>query len=58
MVLVSTCVKRKIEYSLDTDLNGRMKVPKLGTKEVTVSGIELSSNQILEFLENFNEEKE
>ena len=35
-----------------------MKVPKLGTKEVTVSGIELSSNQILEFLENFNEEKE
>jgi len=58
LVLVSTCVKRKIEYSLDTDLNGRMKVPKLGTKEVTVSGIELSSNQILEFLENFNEEKE
>ena len=35
-----------------------MKVPKLGTKEVTVGDIDLSSNQLLEFLENFTEEKE
>ena len=28
------------EYSLDTDLNGRLKVTKLGTKEVTKEGFE------------------
>ncbi len=37
---VITCVRRKIEYSLDTDSNGRMKVTKLGTKEVTKEGFE------------------
>ena len=37
---IITCVRRKIEYSLDTDLNGRMKVTKLGTKEVTKEGFE------------------
>ena len=37
---VITCVRRKIEYSLDTDSNGRMKVTKLGTKEQTREGFE------------------
>ena len=37
---VITCVRRKIEYSLDTDSNGKMKVTKLGTKEQTREGFE------------------
>lgn len=37
---VITCVRRKIEYSLDSDSNGRMKVTKLGTKEQTREGFE------------------
>jgi len=37
---VITCVRRKIEYSLDTDSNGRSKVTKLGTKEQTREGFE------------------
>ncbi len=37
---VITCVRRKIEYSLDTDSNGRTKVTKLGTKEQTREGFE------------------
>lgn len=37
---VITCVRRKIEYSLDTDSNGRAKVTKLGTKEQTREGFE------------------
>lgn len=37
---VITCVRRKIEFSLDTDSNGRMKVTKLGTKEQTRDNFE------------------
>lgn len=37
---VITCVRRKTEYSLDTDSNGRMKVTKLGTKEQTRENFE------------------
>ncbi len=37
---IITCVRRKTEYILDTDINGRMKVTKLGTKEVTKGGFE------------------
>ena len=37
---VITCVRRKVEFSLDTDSNGRMKVTKLGTKEQTRENFE------------------
>ncbi|MFV8324678.1 AAA family ATPase [Flavobacterium sp. ZS1P14] len=37
---IITCVRRKVEYSLDKDSNGRTKVFKLGTKEVTQEGYE------------------
>jgi hypothetical protein len=37
---IITCVRRKVEYSLDKDSNGRTKVFKLGTKEVTQEGFE------------------
>jgi hypothetical protein len=37
---IITCVRRKVEYSLDKDSNGRTKVFKLGTKEITQEGYE------------------
>jgi hypothetical protein len=37
---IITTVRRKVEYSLDKDSNGRTKVIKLGTKEVTQEGYE------------------
>lgn len=37
---IITTVRRKVEYSLDKDSNGRTKVYKLGTKEVTQEGFE------------------
>lgn len=37
---VITCVRRKVEYSLDKDNTGKSKVYKLGTKEITQEGFE------------------
>jgi hypothetical protein len=37
---IITCVRRKVEYSLDKDSNGRTKVFKLGTKEITSDNYE------------------
>ncbi len=37
---IITTVRRKTEFSLDQDSNGRMKVVKLGTKEQTREGFE------------------
>ena len=37
---VITTVRRKVDYSMDTDSNGRAKVTKLGMKEVTREGFE------------------
>ena len=37
---IITTARRKIEYSLDTDQNGKVKVTKVGTKEETRSGFE------------------
>lgn len=37
---VITTVRRKVDYSMDTDMNGRAKVTKLGMKEVTREGFE------------------
>lgn len=37
---VITTTRRKVEYDLDKDSNGRMKVQKFGTKEITREGFE------------------
>jgi len=37
---VITTVRRKMDYSLDKDSNGKTKVMKLGTKEITREGFE------------------
>lgn len=37
---IITTTRRKIEYSLDTDQNGKIKVTKVGTKEETRQGFE------------------
>lgn len=37
---VITTVRRKIDYSMDADMNGRTKVIKHGTKEITREGFE------------------
>lgn len=37
---IITTARRKIEYSLDTDQNGKVKVTKVGTKEETRNGFE------------------
>lgn len=37
---VITTTRRKIEYDLDKDSNGRLKVQKFGTKEITREGFE------------------
>ncbi len=44
-ILQSTChvittTRRKIEYDIDRDANGKLKVQKLGTKEITKEGFE------------------
>jgi hypothetical protein len=37
---VITSTRRKVDYSLDRDMNGKTKVMKLGTKEITREGYE------------------
>lgn len=37
---IITTTRRKIEYDVDRDINGRVKVQKLGTKEITKEGFE------------------
>jgi AAA domain len=37
---VITTVRRKVDYSMDADMNGRTKVIKHGTKEITREGFE------------------
>ena len=37
---VITTARRKIEYDIDKDANGRLKVQKFGTKEITREGFE------------------
>lgn len=43
---IITTVRRKVDYSMDADMNGRSKVVKHGTKEITREGFEyeLTSN--------------
>lgn len=37
---IITTVRRKVDYSMDADMNGRSKVVKHGTKEITREGFE------------------
>lgn len=37
---IITTVRRKVDYSLDSDMNGKSKVVKHGTKEITREGFE------------------
>ncbi len=37
---IITTARRKVDYSLDRDMNGKTKVMKLGTKEITREGFE------------------
>lgn len=37
---IITTTRRKVDYSLDRDMNGKTKVMKLGTKEITREGYE------------------
>lgn len=37
---IITTARRKVDYSLDRDMNGKTKVSKLGTKEITREGYE------------------
>tara|TARA_B100001146_G_scaffold225178_2_gene247302 strand:+ start:22720 stop:23613 length:894 start_codon:yes stop_codon:yes gene_type:complete len=37
---IITTVRRKVDYTMDTDINGRAKVTKLGFKEITREGFE------------------
>lgn len=37
---IITTTRRKVEYNVDRDNNGRLKVQKLGTKEITKEGFE------------------
>lgn len=37
---IITTVRKKVDYSMDTDMNGRAKVTKLGMKEITREGFE------------------
>lgn len=37
---IITTVRRKVDYTMDTDMNGRAKVTKLGLKEITREGFE------------------
>jgi|TARA_R110002020_G_scaffold103640_3_gene242854 hypothetical protein len=37
---IVTTVRKKVDYAMDTDMNGRTKVTKLGMKEITREGFE------------------
>tara|TARA_R110002072_G_scaffold7503_2_gene40969 strand:+ start:765279 stop:766172 length:894 start_codon:yes stop_codon:yes gene_type:complete len=37
---IITTVRKKVDYAMDTDMNGRAKVTKLGMKEITREGFE------------------
>ncbi|WP_177763170.1 AAA family ATPase [Flavobacterium sp. I3-2] len=47
---VITTTRRKVDYSLDQDNNGKTKVTKLGTKEITREGFEYELTVNFEFL--------
>jgi hypothetical protein len=47
---IITTVRRRIEYVMDTDEKGKMKVTKLGTKEETRNGFEYELTVNFEFL--------
>jgi len=47
---VVTTSRRKVDYSLDQDSNGKTKVMKLGTKEITREGFEYELTLNLELL--------
>ena len=45
-----TTTRRKVDYSLDRDMNGKTKVMKLGTKEITREGFEYELTVNFEFI--------
>ena len=47
---IITTTRRKVDYSLDRDMNGKTKVMKLGTKEITREGYEYELTVNFEFL--------
>jgi len=47
---VITTVRRKVDYSMDRDRNGKTKVVKLGTKEITREGFEYELTLNLELI--------
>lgn len=47
---IITSVRRKIDYSMDTDMNGKTKVVKLGTKEIQREGLEYELTLNLELI--------
>jgi len=47
---IITTVRRKIDYSLDSDMNGKNKVVKHGTKEITREGYEYELTVNLEII--------
>ncbi|TDN95313.1 signal recognition particle subunit FFH/SRP54 (srp54) [Salegentibacter sp. 24] len=47
-ILVST--RRKVDYSLDKDMNGKTRVMKLGTKEIQREGLEYELTVNFEFI--------
>ncbi|RKS15530.1 AAA family ATPase [Flavobacterium sp. 120] len=47
---IITTSRRKVDYSLDKDSNGKTKVMKLGTKEITREGFEYELTVSFEFL--------
>ena len=47
---IITTARRKVDYSLDKDMNGKTKVMKLGTKEITREGFEYELTLNLEFI--------
>ena len=47
---ILTSTRRKVDYSLDKDMNGKTKVMKLGTKEITREGFEYELTVNFEFL--------
>lgn len=51
---VITTTRRKVDYSLDQDSNGKTKVTKLGTKEITREGFEYELTVNFEFLNDKN----
>lgn len=51
---VITTSRRKVDYSLDQDSNGKTKVTKLGTKEITREGFEYELTVNFEFLNDKN----